>query len=69
MTVLLSVLEAVFEILIPLCIAKLIDQGIEHGNMSAVWKFGIIILVFAVFYVYMYHPNFVDRCKEHSCER
>lgn len=48
LTILLSVLEAAFEILIPLRMADLIDQGIEPGEMAAVWKFGTIIPVFAV---------------------
>ena len=47
LTILLSILEAAFEILIPLCMADLIDQGIDLGNMAAVWKFGIAILIFA----------------------
>ena len=40
LTILLSILEAAFEILIPLRMADLIDQGIDLGNMAAVWKFG-----------------------------
>lgn len=48
LTILLSVLEAAFEILIPLRMADLIDQGIEPGEMATVWKLGTIILVFAV---------------------
>ena len=48
LTILLSILEAAFEILIPLRMADLIDQGIEPGEMAAVWKLGTIILVFAV---------------------
>lgn len=47
LTILLSILEAAFEILIPLCMADLIDQGIDLGNMAAVWKFGIATLIFA----------------------
>lgn len=47
LTILFSVLEAAFEILIPLRMADLIDQGIDLGNMAAVWKFGIAILIFA----------------------
>lgn len=47
LTILLSILEAAFEILIPLRIADLIDQGIDLGDMAAVWKFGIAILIFA----------------------
>lgn len=46
LTILLSILEAAFEILIPLRMADLIDQGIDLGNMAAVWKFGIAILIF-----------------------
>ena len=46
-TVLLSALEVVFEIVIPLFMSNLIDFGIEGGSMAAVWKFGTIILVFA----------------------
>lgn len=47
LTILLSVLEAAFEILIPLRMANLIDQGIDLGDMAAVWKFGIAILILA----------------------
>ena len=48
-TVLLSVLEAAFEILIPLCMAKVIDEGIELENMNAVLRYGIILLLLATF--------------------
>ena len=48
-TVLLSVLEAAFEILIPLCMAKVIDEGIELENMNAVLRYGIILLLLAAF--------------------
>lgn len=47
-TICLSIMEAAFEILIPLCMAELIDKGIDLGEMRAVWKFGIVLLVFAV---------------------
>lgn len=47
LTILLSILEAAFEILIPLRMADLINQGIDLGDMAAVWKFGIAILIFA----------------------
>lgn len=49
LTILLSILEAAFEITIPLCMAKVIDKGIDLGNMNAVWKYGIILLIFALF--------------------
>lgn len=48
-TILLSILEAAFEILIPLCMADVIDKGIDLGDMSAVWKYGIALLIFAAF--------------------
>lgn len=47
LTIVLSILEAAFEILIPLCMAEMIDKGIDLGNMSAVWKYGIALLLFA----------------------
>lgn len=46
-TICLSVLEVVFEILIPLCMADLIDKGIDMANMNAVWKYGLILLACA----------------------
>lgn len=45
----LSILEAAFEILIPLCMAEVIDKGVDLGNMSNVWKYGIALLIFAAF--------------------
>jgi len=46
-TVFLTVIEAVFEILIPLSMSNLIDLGINQSNMSQVWKFGFLLLIFA----------------------
>lgn len=46
-TILLSILEVAFEILIPLCMAEVIDKGIDLGNMNAVWKYSIVLLIFA----------------------
>ncbi len=46
-TIVLSILEAAFEILIPLCMADMIDKGIEPGHMGAVWKYGLALLLFA----------------------
>ena len=43
-----SGIEVIFEIVIPLCMSNLIDNGIEKSNMSMVWKFGILLLVFAL---------------------
>ncbi len=47
-TIFLSALEVVFEIVIPLWMANLIDFGIEAGNMSVVWEYGAALLVFAL---------------------
>ena len=47
LTIFLSILEAAFEILIPLCMAEVIDKGVDLGNMSNVWKYGIALLIFA----------------------
>ena len=45
----MSILEAAFEIIIPLCMAEMIDKGIDLGDMNSVWKYGIALLIFAVF--------------------
>lgn len=47
-TIFVSILEVVFEIIIPLCMSGLIDYGVEQGDMVQVWKYGIILIVFAV---------------------
>lgn len=47
-TMLLSILEVVFEIVIPLCMANLIDFGIDKGDMEAVWKYGTALFLSAV---------------------
>ncbi|MGN0422033.1 MAG: ABC transporter ATP-binding protein [Lachnospiraceae bacterium] len=47
-TIFLSVLEVAFEILIPLCMSNIIDFGIEEGNMAQVWKYGAILVIFAL---------------------
>lgn len=48
LTIILSILEVVFEILIPLCMTNLIDFGIEQGNLPAIWKYGIFLLLFSL---------------------
>lgn len=47
-TILLSVLEVIFEIIIPLSMANLIDYGIEEGSIGMVWKFGAWLLILAI---------------------
>ncbi len=49
LTILLSIFEVVFEIVIPLCMANLIDFGIDMGNMGVVWKYGIALFILAIF--------------------
>ena len=46
--VLLTITEVVFEIIIPSCMAYLIDFGIEAGAMQTVFKHGAALLVFAL---------------------
>ncbi|MGN0297627.1 MAG: ABC transporter ATP-binding protein [Lachnospiraceae bacterium] len=48
LTMLLSILEVLFDILIPLCMSNLIDFGVEQGSMAAVWKYGVILAVCAM---------------------
>lgn len=37
-------LEVIMEVVIPLLMAKLIDAGIDAGNMNYVWKMGMVLL-------------------------
>lgn len=47
-TILLSISEVVFEIIIPLFMSDLIDYGIEAGSIGTIWKFGFWLLLFSV---------------------
>lgn len=47
-TMVMATLEVIFEIVIPLCMAKLIDLGVEKGEMNVVFQYGIILALFAV---------------------
>ncbi len=40
--------EVICEILIPLVMARLIDEGIDEGNMTAVVNYGIVLVVMAL---------------------
>ena len=42
------VFESAFEIVVPLMMAKLIDYGIEKGDMSEITKYGFIIIVLVI---------------------
>ncbi|MCR5067376.1 MAG: ABC transporter ATP-binding protein, partial [Erysipelotrichaceae bacterium] len=48
LTMLLSISEVVFEILIPLTLSRLIDYGVYGGSMPNVLKFGVILLTEAL---------------------
>lgn len=47
-TMILATLEVFFEIVIPLCMANLIDFGIDQGEMNIVVKYSIALLLFAL---------------------
>ncbi len=49
LTPILVSLEVVLEVLIPYLMAKLIDYGIDEGDMGYIWKLGVILLVAAFF--------------------
>ena len=46
-TICLSALEVLFEIVIPTTMSGLIDYGINAGNTSMVWRYGAMLLLFA----------------------
>lgn len=48
LTIVITILEVIFEIVIPINMSKLIDFGVESGNLDTVVKYGIILLVLAV---------------------
>lgn len=48
LTILLSMAEVVFEIMIPLSMSALIDNGIDKGSMPAVLKYSIILVIFSL---------------------
>lgn len=48
LTPILITLEVVMEVLIPLIMVNLIDDGINTGNMKIIWKLGIILVLFAM---------------------
>ena len=48
LTPLCMVGEVIFEMLIPLLMASIIDQGVEKGDMNAIISIGIRMLLMAV---------------------
>ncbi len=49
LSICLTILESIFEILIPLTMSNLIDYGVSQGNMNQVIKFGLFLLLEALF--------------------
>ncbi len=47
-TIFCSMIEVVFEIIIPICMSLLLDKGIGQGNMASVWKYGLMLLGLAI---------------------
>lgn len=47
-TIFLSVIGVIFEIIIPLCMADLIDFGINNKNINDVFKYGTVLLIIAL---------------------
>lgn len=45
--IILTALEVVMEILMPFVTAMIIDKGLESGNLSAVYRYGVLIIVMA----------------------
>lgn len=43
-----AALEVFFDMSIPFVISKLIDQGIQAGNMAVAMKFGLLMLFLAI---------------------
>ena len=48
LTIFFSMIEVVFEILIPLCMSGLIDYGIDMSDIGTVWKYIGLLLLFAL---------------------
>ncbi len=49
LTPLFATLEVIMEVLIPYVIAAIVDKGIDGGNIHAVYRYGAIMLVMAMF--------------------
>lgn len=48
LTPVFTALEVIMEVLLPFITAKIIDDGLQQGNMDAVYRYGAIMLVMAV---------------------
>lgn len=45
---LFKLLEATFELIVPLIMAQIIDVGIKEQNMAYIWRMGVILVLFGV---------------------
>ena len=45
LTILFVIVEVILEIMIPLLMARIIDLGIEAGDINAVYKYGFIMFI------------------------
>lgn len=45
---LFKLLEAIFELIVPLIMARIIDNGINKENVSYIWQMGLVLVVVAV---------------------
>ncbi len=48
LTPICMIFEVIFEIVIPICMASIVDDGIEKGNMQHIWAMGGLMIVLAV---------------------
>ena len=48
LTVFLTAAEVVLDIFLPICMAKIIDNGIQNGDMGAVFKYGGIMALLSI---------------------
>ncbi len=44
-----KLIEAIFELIVPLVMAQIIDVGIKNGDTEHVWKMGIVLILLGVF--------------------
>ncbi|MDO4938666.1 MAG: ABC transporter ATP-binding protein [Lachnospiraceae bacterium] len=47
-TILLTAAEVVLDIFLPVCMAKIIDEGIQKGDLGAIYRYGIIMAVLSI---------------------
>ena len=44
----LKMIEAVFDLLVPIVVALLIDNGIKKSDTAYIWKMGALLFVLAI---------------------